>query len=234
MHDDTDRPPHTALAKFAALLLTHRDPDTLAQKSCDAVVSAGIGVDRAAMMLSRHAESPDHYVLAASSPSGTAAADPRRARALCGPCRDAIRTRRVVRYSAAEVAARWPWLTDQQPLADVGGYVGVPLTAQSVLVGGLCLYSADGDIDSGDAIVVAYAAACEEALPHRARPVGSDAAAVVQMLHIRAVIEQATGIVMQQQSVSADVALDILSARSRSCDCALGAVAEGVVEGSCP
>jgi GAF domain-containing protein len=236
MYRDGDR--DAALDEFRALLLTHRDGETMLQTACDALVAAGIGVDTAVIMV-RHNNPPGSYITAASAPRSPDTADSRRVQFFAGPDGEAIVTQQVMRYSAAEVANRWPRFAEQDGTARLGGYVCVPLISQANTIGVLGvlrLYSTRGEIGADDAIINGYGAALTDAMSSRARFARADAAAsaVNRMVRARAVIEQATGIMMQQHTVSAGAALEILCARSRRSQMPLDIIAENLIDRSDP
>nr|WP_276610712.1 GAF and ANTAR domain-containing protein [Kineococcus siccus] len=140
-----------------------------------------------------------------------------------GPCLDAARGATVVRVADTARDADYPDFAAAAREHGVRSSLSVGLPARSRVPGALNLYRVDAPVQvdaEGEQLASLFATFAAVALVNAA---GSGAqAARTRYLHVavrnRALIDQATGIVMAQEGCDADRAYDRLVERSRSAD----------------
>jgi GAF domain-containing protein len=152
-----------------------------------------------------------------------------------GPCLEAARTGQPVRTSAEQALSRWPEFARGSRTAGVESYLSYPLFLGEDFVGSLNLYSgqhhgfADFDVALLQLYVTAACAAIANARRYaRAREVVDQ---LNQALDSRAVIDQATGIVMARSGVSAERAFAMLIRQSQNTNVKLRTIASRLVAG---
>ncbi len=135
-----------------------------------------------------------------------------------GPCLRAMRSRKVVAMSAADVRSEFPDLASAAQQSQVGSFLAAPLGAHGESVGALNLYSqADAGFDGIDEDFIAILSGCadrglsEYATTHSAETL---AAQLHQAIQNRAPIEQAKGILMAVHQISPEEAFGMLREQS--------------------
>ena len=134
-----------------------------------------------------------------------------------GPCWDAVATRSPVRapnFRGEE--ARWPSFRDALAGRDIGAVFAFPLTIGTLNVGALDLYSLEGrDLDDDDIRhTSALADIAARQVVHRMLQTVGGEPAEGDTRRSRAVIHQATGMVLAQLDVSAADALLVIQGRA--------------------
>ncbi len=150
-----------------------------------------------------------------------------------GPCLDAFRHQAVYRIDDMDGDRQWPPFSEAAAAHGIRSSLSVPLVARHEGVGALNFYSrtlaafSDDDVHVGlqfatqAAIVLANAQAYWDA-----RQLGEDMA---EAMRSRAIIDQATGILMGAQCCSADEAFQILVRASQRENRKLREIADEVV-----
>jgi GAF domain-containing protein len=151
-----------------------------------------------------------------------------------GPCLEAATTNQIVRVRVERAPNRWPVFARSAREAGVQSYLSCPLVIGAEFVGSLNLYSEQphGFDDFDIALLRIYLTAATTALVNsrqfaQARRLAEQLA---QALDSRAVIDQATGILMAQRDITADQALDVLARYARESDIALRVLAAQLVD----
>jgi GAF domain-containing protein len=151
-----------------------------------------------------------------------------------GPCLEAARTNQIVRVGVERAPDRWPVFARSAREAGVQSYLSCPLVIGAELVGSLNLYSEQphGFDDFDIALLRIYLTAATTALANsrqfaQARRLAEQLA---QTLDSRAVIDQASGIVMAQRDIAADQALDVLVRYSQESNIELRVLAAQLVD----
>jgi GAF domain-containing protein len=131
-----------------------------------------------------------------------------------GPCLEAARTNQIVRVGVERAPDRWPVFARSAREAGVQSYLSCPLVIGAEFVGSLNLYSEQphGFDEFDIAPLRMYLTAATTALDNsrqfaQARRLAEQLA---QALDSRAVIDQASGILMAQRDITADQARELL------------------------
>lgn len=150
-----------------------------------------------------------------------------------GPCLEAARSGQVVRTGVREVATRWPEFTRGSRAAGVESYLCCPLFLGEDFIGSLNLYSAErhGFADFDVALLELYVTAACAAIANarryaQAREMSEQ---LTQALESRAVIDQATGIVMVRSGSTAEQAFAALVRQSQNTNVKLRTIAARLV-----
>ena len=154
-----------------------------------------------------------------------------------GPCFDAYRSRAaVVCESPEEAVARWPQFA---PRAQKSGFVAVsavPMRLRADVIGALNLFSSDerrlDDADLGVAQAMADIATIGILQERVIRDRNAFASQLEFALESRVVIEQAKGIVAEQQKIDVDRAFDLIRRFTRSHNRLLSETARQIIEGT--
>ncbi|BAH48462.1 GAF and ANTAR domain-containing protein [Rhodococcus opacus] len=143
-------------------------------------------------------------------------------------------SRKVVKATRGEAAARWPSLADNLDQAGMRSFLSAPLAVDEALAGTLDIYGrGDHGFSELDAVVLLVYTTAIEGLLRSARSVElarNEVTGLTRAMKTRAVIEQAKGIVMALRGVSADRAFEILVAQSQQEHVKLAEVARRIVE----
>ena len=150
-----------------------------------------------------------------------------------GPCLDAAREKTVflVRDMAAE--QRWPRWTANAVAQGVTGSLSVGMPVEDAVTGALNIYAVEaGALDEDDielARTFAGYAAVALANANLYSTTAKLAAQMAEAMESRAVIEQAKGILIAQNRVTADEAFDILIRASQTSNRKIRDIAEALV-----
>jgi GAF domain-containing protein len=219
------------LSDLVAVLAEEEDLGRVLQSSVDQLTGAVPGADMASVTVLRGetgqtvaASSKDVWVI---DQDQYAAGD--------GPCLEAARSGQVVRTGIEEALSRWPEFARSSRTVGVESYLSYPLFLGEDFIGSLNLYSAqrhgfaEFDVALLQLYVTATAAAIANARRYtRARELAGQ---LTQAMESRAVIDQATGIVMARSGVTAEQAFAVLVRQSQNTNVKLRTIAARLVAG---
>ncbi|MCQ4118438.1 GAF and ANTAR domain-containing protein [Rhodococcus sp. FXJ9.536] len=210
--------------------------DRLLRRVCERVVDAIGDADMAGISLERDAE----VVTVASTDEAVRTINPRHLpqHSSPGPIGGAsagrVATRKVVRFRLVDAAVRWPSLAKDLEQTGMRSVLSAALTVDESVAGTLDLYGrGDHGFSDLDAVVLLVYTTAIEGLLESARRVTlarNEVTGLTKAMESRAVIEQAKGIVMALQGVSADQAFEILVVQSQQEHLKLAEVARRIVE----
>lgn len=150
-----------------------------------------------------------------------------------GPCLSCIREQTVVRIADLHADRRWLEFAVRGQREGVASSLSVPMVVGSRVVGAVNLYSPRRDgLDEGSvdrAQVVAHQAGGAIALAIRLAEREAETPRVDTASGPRSVIDQAVGIIMARQQITAEAAFEILRAQSYHSRTMLGERADAVV-----
>ena len=153
-----------------------------------------------------------------------------------GPCLDAAREQRVVSVPDIRAENRWPGFSEAAARTGVGSSLSVGIPVIEQLNGALNLYSREAAAFDDEAVELAGAfanyAAVALANAHLYETTSALATQLSLAMESRSVIEQAKGVLIAQQGVTADEAFAILSRASQTSNRKLRDLARAIVEGS--
>jgi hypothetical protein len=131
-----------------------------------------------------------------------------------GPCLEAMRTDRVVTMTSEQVAQQWPILAAAVAEAGVRAFHAEPLHVREQSVGSLNLYSGHpGGLETPDPdVLTVLTEYLDQGLTDfsAAQPGEPDARRLQHLLHTRFLINQAVGMLMARQGISANAAREQL------------------------
>jgi GAF domain-containing protein len=144
-----------------------------------------------------------------------------------GPCVDAMQTEPIVVVNHARHAQRWPRYMPAAVEAGLRSQLAVRLYLKDDTLGGLNLYSTDGDTVDPEAPEIAslFAAHAAIALGH-----AREEHHLQEALGTRKTIGQAIGIVMQQHEIDEDRAFHFLLRVSSTSNIKLRTIAQELVD----
>ena len=150
------------------------------------------------------------------------------------PCRDAYRSGEVVTVTdVRREATRWPGFSASAARLSIAGVAAVPMRLADTIIGALNLYSAEprlwSDEDMAVAAVLADVATSYVVNASKLRQQQQLSEQLQGALESRIVIEQAKGIIAQQNSVTIDAAYQLMRSHARNNNASLRAVAEAIV-----
>lgn len=150
------------------------------------------------------------------------------------PCRDVHSTGEVVRVSdVRQKPTRWPEYSASAARLSIAGVAAIPMRLADQIVGALNLYSAEprkwSDDDIAVAAVLADVATSYLVNASKLRQEQQLGEQLQEALASRIVIEQAKGIVAQQNSVPVEQAYQLIRSHARNHNASLRLVAEAVV-----
>lgn len=150
------------------------------------------------------------------------------------PCRDTYSTGEAQRVTDVRLeSTRWPEFSASAARLSVAGVAAVPMRLADILVGALNLYSLEprqwSDEDMAVAVVLADVATSYVVNASKLRQQEQLSEQLQEALESRVVIEQAKGITAQQNSVTLDVAYQLIRRHARNNNASLRVVAEAIV-----
>jgi GAF domain-containing protein len=217
------------LAKLAGLVLTEPDLDTALVAVTRVAVSAVEPCDGASLtMRSRGVPSAP-----AASDEWSLELDRLQFAEQEGPCLDCLREGSVMRSGNLAQDGRFPHYGPAAAERGACSALSLPLAADGRTVGALNLYSRQLDAFDRETVAVGELLAAHASLAVSAATAYYSSRALAdqmkQALESRAVIEQAKGVLMAQQGLTADVAFKALVAMSQRSNRKLREVAQEVV-----
>jgi GAF domain-containing protein len=219
------------LADLAGVLDEEEELDRVLQRSVDQLTGAVPGADMASVTVLRG----DTGETVAASSRDVWEIDQDQYAAGDGPCLEAARSGRVIRTGVEQARSRWPEFARGSRTAGVESYLSCPLFLGEDFVGSLNLYSsqrhgfADFDVALLELYVTAACAAIANARRYaRARAVAGQ---LNEALDSRAMIDQATGIVMARSGLTAAEAFAVLARQSQNTNVKLRTLATRLVTG---
>jgi GAF domain-containing protein len=203
-----------ALAEPAAVLDQEEQLPVVLDRVCRQVAQAVPGAD----VVSVTTLGEDGPQTAAATGRAALDVDSAQYRTGDGPCLEAGRTGRILQAMVTETRDRWPGFSEVAEESGITAYLSAPLHVDEARSGSLNLYGTGergfGELDA--AILELYTTAAEAALLNARRYLRArrQAAELGQALTIRAVIDQAKGILMAVHEITADEAFAMLAERS--------------------
>jgi GAF domain-containing protein len=151
-----------------------------------------------------------------------------------GPCLDAAAAKAVFVVSDMSTEDRWPAFAAKALAHGVKGSLSVGMPVEDALAGALNIYATELDAFDNDAVELARTFAGYAAVALANVNLYSTTAALAEQMadamRSRAVIEQAKGILIVQQHVTADEAFGILTRASQASNRKLRDIAQAIVE----
>ena len=151
-----------------------------------------------------------------------------------GPCLDAAASREVRLVADMSTETRWPKFCASAVTHGVCSSLSVGIPIQETLTGALNIYATKLNAFQDDDVALARTfagyAAVAMANAHLYATTSSLAAQMATAMSSRAVIEQAKGILIAQQRISAQAAFDVLSRASQVSNRKLREVAQAIVD----
>ena len=173
------------------------------------------------------------YITAAHTDQRTLAVDRGQYERGDGPCLTAIAERQVVRFDIEDAAENWPDFVRDARANDVRSFLAAPLVVHGKAIGALNLYSSkpSGFTALDDVLIALFTGQASVALGNA--KVYDDAVRLTDQLReaisSRAVIEQAKGVLMAREGITADTAFEWLRTQSQHRNVKLRAIAEAIV-----
>jgi len=153
-----------------------------------------------------------------------------------GPGLEAARGGEIVRVSVEQATERWPEFARSARAAGVASYLSCPLIIDEKFAGALNLYSTQphgfGDLD--EALLRLYVTAATAAIANARRYAEARRLAehLARALESRAVVDQASGVLMARRGISAEEAFSELSRESQNTNTKLREIAARIVQGA--
>ncbi|MFC9552462.1 GAF and ANTAR domain-containing protein [Rhodococcus sp. NPDC056960] len=220
----------TALDEFNRNSGSQMEMSLLLQRVCEQVVDTIAGADMAGISLLRDGR----VVTVAGTDDAVRAIDIDTVQTIDGDYFGPAGARKVVKARVDEAARRWPAVADNLGQAGMRSFLSAPLAVDEALAGTLNIYGAgDHGFSELDAVVLLVYTTAIEGLLRSARSVElarNEVTGLTRAMKTRAVIEQAKGIVMALQGVSAEQAFEILVAQSQQEHVKLAEVARRIVD----
>lgn len=218
-----------AMHELAHLLVAEESLDTtldrvarLATRTIDDCDAAGVTL---------HLEG--RYLTAAHTDQRTLVVDKGQYDRNDGPCLQAMRDKRVLRFDVDEAEARWPDFVANARANDVRSFLAAPLLIKGEAIGALNLYSSkpNGFTGLDDVLIALFTGQAAIAVANA--KMYADAVQLTAQLReaivSRASIEQAKGVLMARRGVDADMAFELLKQWSQTRNVKLREVAAEVV-----
>jgi GAF domain-containing protein len=232
---DIDLPRYamSAFAELGKINLSSTDLPHVLQRVADLAKAVIPGVAEASVTLIVG----DTAETAAFTGDLAMALDERQYAAGDAPCLAAATNRAIYLIQDTSTDDRWPSLCEAASKLGVRSTLSVGIPVQEV-VAGLNLYSAEIGVFDEDAVTLADTFANYAAVALANAYLYSTTAALAKQMSAamesRAVIEQAKGILMARQNISADDAFALLSRASQTSNRKLREIAAGIVTGTAP
>jgi GAF domain-containing protein len=218
-----------ALDGLSQVMSQEEDLGVILHRACLQAVHAIPEADAASVTLLRG----DDPHTAATTDEVAAEIDHAQCRAGEGPCLDAAKSGEVMRVSVADAGGLWPAFTAAATRSGVTSYLSAPLFVDKEYHGSLSLYGNQphGFRKLDAALLELYTAAAEGALGNARRYLLSrqHIEQLRAALSSRAVIDQAKGILMAANRITADEAFERLVRRSQRANVKLRDVATRIV-----
>lgn len=151
-----------------------------------------------------------------------------------GPCLDAFRHQQVFRIDSTVADEQWPPFSEAAAEHGIQSTISLPLGVRGSGMGAINLYSREPAAFSDDDAEVGMLFAAQASVALANAQLYDSAYRMTQQLQealtSRAVIDQAKGILMAQNGVSADDAFELLRHRSQRENCKLRELAQELVD----
>lgn len=176
------------------------------------------------------------YVTAAHTDERTLAVDDGQYKLDEGPCLQAMRDQRVLRFDVDEAEERWPEFVADARANDVRSFLAAPLMLRGESIGALNLYSSkpSGFTALDDVLIALFTGQASIAVANA--KMYADAVQLTQQLQeaiaSRSIIEQAKGVLMAREGFDADEAFQQLKRDSQHRNVKLRTIAQEVVDGT--
>jgi transcriptional regulator with GAF, ATPase, and Fis domain len=201
------------------------------QDLCDCVVSTIIEADMAGVTL---VDEDGRAETAACTDRRAVDIDLNQYRNGEGPCLEAATTGQIVKVRVDEVVERWPAFAADVRDIGAASYLSAPLRLGEAHAGALNLYSFGshgfGDLDVALLRIFTSLAEVVARMTREAAAAHDEVAGLKKAMVTRGVIEQAKGILMAAERISADEAFRMLVTNSQRRNVKLVTVAHEVVE----
>jgi GAF domain-containing protein len=150
------------------------------------------------------------------------------------PCRDAYSTGEVIRVTdVRKESTRWPEFSASATRLSIAGVAAIPMRLGDQIIGALNLYSPEqrewSDQDMSVAAVLADVATSYVVNASKLRQQEQLSEQLQEALETRVVIEQAKGIISQENSVTLDEAYQLMRSHALNNKASLRVVAEAIV-----
>lgn len=230
VNQDTDQAVEDALAGLATYVISEHTVDGALQLIVDLAADAIRGAEAVGISLNRKGG----VVTAVSSQPKVLAIDHLQYQAGTGPCLQAMADGKMQIVNSLLTESRWPEFTNKALYEGVQAVLAFPLRSDEDVFGALNVYSlreaafseqavAVGEVFATRASVLLLNATCYEAATKLA-------AQLEEALQSRAVIDQAKGVLMEREKVSADQAFEQLKSLSQRSNIKVRELAQRIVD----
>jgi GAF domain-containing protein len=223
-----------AFDELARLVLSDHTMDGLLQRIAELAKSVVAGATEVSVTL----VGKDRATTVVTTGPLATALDERQYDADAGPCFDAAQGGAVAWITDMRTETRWPQFTAAAKTAGALSSLATPIPLQHYAHAALNLYGTEPDAFDEEALSVAqsFASYAGVALAnmHLYESTRTLAEQLQTAMESRAVIEQAKGILMAQQSCSADEAFNVLVKLSQQSNRKLREVAQALVDSTRP
>jgi GAF domain-containing protein len=219
-----------AIHELAHLLVADESVDTTLQRIAELAARTIDDCDAAGVTLFLDGK----YVTAAHTDERTVAVDNGQYERDEGPCLQAMRDQRVLRFDVEEAQERWPGFVRDARASGVRSFLAAPLMLKGESIGALNLYSSSpsGFTALDDVLIALFTGQASIALANA--KMYADAVQLTRQLQeaitSRAIIEQAKGVLMERRAYDDSAAFADLKRLSQSRNVKLRNVAQEVVE----
>jgi GAF domain-containing protein len=153
-----------------------------------------------------------------------------------GPCLDAAAQQTVFIIEDTATEQRWPAFVADAAARGVCATLSVGIPIRQTVTGGLNMYALEPTVFDDEAVAIAKTfagyAAVALANAHLYETTAALATQMAEAMASRAVIEQAKGIVIAQQHISADQAFEVMAKASQVSNRKLRDIAQAIVDGA--
>jgi GAF domain-containing protein len=219
-----------AFDELARLVLSDHTMDGLLQRGAELAKSVVAGATEVSVTL----VGKDRASTVVTTGPLATALDERQYEADAGPCFDAAQGGEVACITDMRSETRWPQFTAAARAAGAWSSLATPIPLQHYANAALNLYGTEPDAfdEEAQAIAQSFASYAGVALAnmHLYESTRTLAEQLQTAMESRAVIEQAKGVLMAQQSCSADEAFNILVKLSQQSNRKLREVAQALVD----
>jgi GAF domain-containing protein len=205
----------SAMTALAEAVTDAENIDSVLRVVCEQVVRVIPGADLASVTVLR----TDSAYTAVSTDERALDIDGEQYALGDGPCLQAARTREIVRVDVSDAKERWPEFTESALGCGVGSYLAAPLTVGAEAAGALNLFGfgSHGFRETEEQLLELYTSLVGAVLHvmRRYLAVRTRVDQLTAAMASRAEIEQAKGIIMAANGITADEAFRLLVDRSQ-------------------
>jgi GAF domain-containing protein len=222
----------TALFELSGLVLSEQTVDGLLEMIVGTAVSGLPNIDDASISLV--IRDGGQFATVNASSAAIREVDEAQYKDDAGPCVQAIRTGKETMTELP--SSSWPMFSDAALAAGFRAVWSIPLLLRARVMGALNLYLRTTDPQSDGVTARALARQATVVLANAASLMGAEAANrhLREALETRDLIGQAKGILMARESISADLAFDVLRRASQRSNRKLREIAAEIVERYAP